>query len=119
MNFNSSISVVAICSGLILASLSVPSKADEKLKGNWLRANLPGRYTLVIYGFDIGVDATRNGNVTLTFLGDKLKGSWSIKGDQLCITFAKRRKSEAACSTIRYDGRKYFSAAGIKFFAKN
>lgn len=118
MNLNSLTSVVAVCAGLILASLSVPSKAAEQLKGSWLRANLPGKYTLVIYGFDIGVKANRNGNVTLTFLTGELNGRWSIMGDKLCITFIEGRKSETACSAVQYDGKKYYSASGIRFFAK-
>jgi hypothetical protein len=33
---------------------------------------LPGQYTLVMYGFDVGVNAATNGNLILTFLTGKL-----------------------------------------------
>jgi hypothetical protein len=49
-----------------------PADASEQLKGGWLQKNLPGQYTLVMYGFDVGVNAATNGNLILTFLTGKL-----------------------------------------------
>lgn len=110
--------VVTMCACLTFAVAAIPAKASERLKGNWLRKNLPGRYTLVIYGFDVGVDAATNGNLKLTFLGDKLQGKWSVKGDQLCITLIEGQESKTACSAVQYDGEKYYSAGGITFSAR-
>lgn len=85
----------------------MPAEASEQLKGGWLQKNLPGRYTLVIYGFDVGVNAATDGNLTLTFMSDELRGKWSVKGDQLCVTLIEGQKSETACSVVHYDGSKY------------
>jgi len=109
--------VVAVCACLVSAVAAMPANAADQLKGDWLRKNLPGKYTLVVYGFDVGVDAATNGNLMLTFLGDEMRGRWSVKGDKLCITLIEGQQSETACSVISYDGSKYFSAAGITFYA--
>ena len=109
---------LTLCICLALAIAAMPAKADEQLKGDWLRKNLPGKYTLVVYGFDVGVDAATNGNLMLTFLGDEMKGRWTVKGDELCITLIEGQQTQTGCSVIHYDGSKYFSAAGITFHAR-
>jgi len=116
MMWRSKVAVLTV-TGLALA-IGTWSARAEQLKGSWLKANLPGIYTLVIYGFDIGVNAARNGGLKLTFLGDEMKGRWFVKGDQLCITLIEGQKSETGCSVVQYDGKKYYSAAGISFYAK-
>ena len=103
---------------IALAVSDLPARANEQLKGNQIRKLLPGAYTLVIFGFDIGVKATTSGNLSLTFLGDELNGKWSVKGDQLCITLIEKQQSETACSIIHYDGKKFFSASGLRFYGK-
>ena len=119
MTWKSLATVATVCAGLALASSSVPAKVGGQLKGDWLRANLPGEYTLVIYGFDVDVNAATDGNFSLSFLLDEMKGKWAVKGDQLCITLIEGQESQTACSVIHYDGRKYYSAAGIRFYAAN
>jgi len=113
------IAVLTVCIGLTLAVAATPAQTSEQLKGNELRRLLPGKYTLVVYGFDISVNAATNGNLTLMFLGDEMKGRWSVKDDRLCITLIQGQKSEMACSAIQYDGKKYYSAAGIKFYGSD
>jgi hypothetical protein len=110
--------VVTLCACFFWMLAAMPARASEQLTGDWLQKNLPGRYTLVIYGFDVGVNAAPNGNLTLSFLGDQLKGRWAVKGDQLCVTLIEGQESETACSVVHYDGNKYYSAAGISFHAR-
>jgi len=89
--------------------------ASKQLKGKTLQRIIPGSYTLGVYGFDVGVNAARNGNLKLTFLGHEMTGKWTVKGNELCITLIEGNQSETSCSVVDYDGKKYFSAGGLTF----
>jgi len=119
MNWKPLIAVLTVCIGLTLAAAAMPAQASEQLKGNKLRHIMPGKYTLVVYGFDISVNAATNGNLRLMFLENEMIGRWSVKDDRLCITLIEEQKSATACSAIQYDGKKYYSAAGIRFYGRD
>ena len=110
--------LLAICVGLAFAVTILPASASQKLSGSQIRKLLPGSYTLVIYGFDIGVSAAGGGALLVTFIGGELKGKWSVKGDQLCVTLTDGMQSDSGCSAVQYDGKKYYSAGGVRFYSK-
>ncbi len=118
MNMKLMSGLCAVCAGAALAATTLPAHASKKLAGAEIKKMMPGSYTLVIYGFNVGVSATGGGGLTVTLLGDTMKGKWSVKGDQLCITLVEGNKSESGCSQVTFDGKKFYSAGGVRFYAR-
>jgi len=117
MSFGQSSKWFAVLTVLLVGSIA-NAEANETLSGNHIKKILPGNYTLVVYGFDVGVSASGGGALTLKAFGDQLKGRWSVKGNTLCLSFKEGNKTQTQCSPVTYDGKKWYTSAGLSFYAK-
>ena len=104
--------------GLMVVGTPITAHASKALSGAEIRKIFPGSYTLVIYGFDVGVRASKGGGLSVKLFGDTMKGNWSVKGDRLCITLTDGSEKASQCSGLSFDGKKWFKAGGLSFYSK-
>lgn len=107
-----------ILMGLVIVGSPVMANAKQTLTGSHIRKIFPGSYTLVIYGFDVRVNASKAGALAITLFGDKLKGNWSVKDNKLCIALSDGNEKASQCSAVTYDGKKWYKAGGLSFYGK-
>ena len=91
--------------GLVLALTSSLASADT-LGASELKKLAPGRYSVDIMGGMISMIVTLypNGRVAGTAKGQSDNGTWSVRGQQMCISWSKWLNGSSHCSSLDKQG---------------
>lgn len=86
---------------LAFTLLATPTMADP-LKPNEVTKLFPGSYVVRIFNmFDLNVTMRANGTIVGKAKGRSDKGTWSVAGNQLCISWSTWTKGRNNCSPLR------------------
>lgn len=94
------------------ASLGGQATATGPLTGRELTRILPGRFAASALGFHFDFTLARGGKVQARYGEYRDKGSWRVKGDQLCISLDKWFSGSERCAAISARGGNRY-ATGI------
>jgi hypothetical protein len=99
-------SAFAICAALL--TLMPAALAGDALSPAELKALAPGRYAVNVMGLvNMTVSMRPNGVITGQADGDKDRGSWSIHGQKLCISWSKWNSGKTSCASLSGNGGQY------------
>ena len=99
---------------LMLAALSLPGFAGDKLSAQELRGLAPGKYAVSIYGLiKLNISLQSGGAIYGTTSKKKTDtGIWSVNGEKLCIRFNRWLKGKQRCTALSGDNGSY-SGGGL------
>lgn len=96
------------------------AQGAKRLTGSQLRELVNGSAVeLVGFGQKATVEFSGDGTMTGTnTAGEKDKGAWQVKGDELCMHFKKWVQGDALCYRVAGDGKTYqlFSRKGMMIY---
>ena len=106
---------LALLIALPIVTSSNSTIASEVLTGAQLKKLFPGPHVLTAFGFQIKINASAAGGLSVSLGDEKDSGNWSVKGDQLCISLKELTEGKFGCGQVKYDGKKYLTVQGITF----
>lgn len=91
--------------GLVLALTSSIASADT-MSATELKKMAPGRYTVDIMGGMVSMVVTLypNGRMAGTSKGQNDTGIWSVRGQQMCVSWSKWLAGSSHCSSLDKQG---------------
>lgn len=82
--------------------------AGDALSPHELRRLAPGRYAVNVMGMvNMTVQMRPNGTITGQMKGEKDRGSWSVRGQQLCIVWTRWVGGRTRCAALTGDKGSY------------
>jgi hypothetical protein len=98
----------------LLAAVTTPSFAGEKLSAKELRGLAPGSYAVSVMGLvKMTVSLRAGGGLSgITSKQKRDTGVWSVKGERLCVQFNRWLKGKQRCATLTGDNGQY-SGGGL------
>jgi len=97
----------------LVAGLAAPigaAQAGSSLSSGELKSLFPGKFEAVWKDkTKLTLDASNGGKLVGSVGIVSGNGSWSIKGNQLCITFSRWENDKSRCGPVVYSGGWYMS----------
>jgi hypothetical protein len=100
--------------GLVLATLTAPTFAADKLSPAEIRGLAPGTYAVSVYGLVKLQISFQPGGAISGINGKKKRdtGVWSVEGEKLCIKWTRWLKGKQRCTALSGDNGAY-SGGGL------
>ena len=99
---------IPLAAALAACLLSPTAHGGDKLSSSELRQLAPGQYAVNVMGLvSMTVSMRANGVITGQAKGEKDRGLWRVKGEQLCIAWSKWNDGKTSCAALSGDNGSY------------
>ena len=97
-----------LLAALAVVCLSTTAFAGDSLSAQELRKLAPGRYAVNVLGLvNMTVSMSPNGIITGQAKGERDRGIWRVRGQQLCIAWNNWNSGKTSCAALKGDNGSY------------
>jgi len=103
--------LAAITTSIVAACLTPAAMADERLGAEAIGGLFPGYYQAEVQGgYTLLIAAGADGKLAGKAFGREDRGTWTIAGDRLCVSWKRWTKGQAKCGDIVRKGAWYVAS---------